>query len=138
MSVELPIIKDAREEAFVTMEVNKVLLELKKNGGGPVHINLISSYSRDFTIKELPLVQTIRRYQAWISCLRSLKGRSVFLLVFIASLRRVKYLQSNVSVRLMMPLLFATIQAVIMASIDYNQPWFNYKRMLNHPWMFWI
>ena len=57
MSVELPIIKDAREEAFVTMEVNKVLLELKKNGGGPVHINLISSYSRDFTIKELPLVQ---------------------------------------------------------------------------------
>ena len=65
MSVELPIIKDAREEAFVTMEVNKVLLELKKNGGGPVHINLISSYSRDFTIKELPLVQTIRRYQAW-------------------------------------------------------------------------
>jgi len=70
--------------------------------------------------------------------MRSLKERSVFLLVFIASLRRVKYLQSNVSVRLMMPLLFATIQAVIMASIDYNQPWFNYKRMLNHPWMFWI
>ena len=91
MSVELPIIKDAREEAFVTMEVNKVLLELKKNGGGPVHINLISSYSRDFTIKELPLVQTIRRYQAWDQLPRDpSKGRSVFLLVFIASLRRVK------------------------------------------------
>lgn len=40
--------------------INKALISLRKNGGGPVHINLVSTYSRDFSVKELPVVKGIR------------------------------------------------------------------------------
>lgn len=65
LSVELPVIKDERDEAFVTIEANKALLELRRNGGGPVHINLFTTYSKDFSIKQLPQVRVMKRYQAW-------------------------------------------------------------------------
>ena len=65
LSVELPVVKDCRDEDYVVMEVNKAMLELRRNGGGPVHINLITTYSRDFSVKELPHVKVIRRFQAW-------------------------------------------------------------------------
>lgn len=65
LSVELPVVKDARDEAFVTMEANKAILELRRNGGGPVHINMFTTYSRDFSVKELPAVRVMKRVQAW-------------------------------------------------------------------------
>ncbi|MBQ7042181.1 MAG: 2-succinyl-5-enolpyruvyl-6-hydroxy-3-cyclohexene-1-carboxylate synthase [Muribaculaceae bacterium] len=65
LSVELPIIKDERDEAFVTMEVNKAILELRRNGNGPVHINIFTTYSRDFSIKEIPPVRVMKRIHAW-------------------------------------------------------------------------
>lgn len=65
LSVELPVIRDARDEAFVEMETNKAILELKRDGGGPVHINLFTTYCRDFSIKEPAPVQVVRRYFAW-------------------------------------------------------------------------
>lgn len=65
LSVELPVVKDARDEAFVTMEANKAVLELRRNGGGPVHINMFTTYSRDFSVKELPAVRVMKRIQAW-------------------------------------------------------------------------
>lgn len=43
LSVELPVVKDCRDEDYVVMEVNKAMLELRRNGGGPVHINLITT-----------------------------------------------------------------------------------------------
>lgn len=65
LSVELPVVKDARDEAYVTMEANKAILELRRNGGGPVHINIFTTYSRDFSVKELPPVRVMKRIQAW-------------------------------------------------------------------------
>lgn len=65
LSVELPLIKDERDAAFVTMEANKAILELRRNGGGPVHINMFTTYSRDFSVKELPAVRVMKRIQAW-------------------------------------------------------------------------
>lgn len=62
VSVEAPIIKDANDEKMCTIEVNKALLELKHHGGGPVHINLFTNYSKNFSVKELPPVRVIRRY----------------------------------------------------------------------------
>lgn len=62
LSVEAPIIKDANDEKMCTIEVNKALLELKHHGGGPVHINLFTNYSKNFSVKELPPVRVIRRY----------------------------------------------------------------------------
>lgn len=65
ISVELPIVKDERDEAYVTMEANKAILELTRNGGGPAHINLFTTYSPDFSVKELPKVRAFKRYFAW-------------------------------------------------------------------------
>lgn len=65
LSVELPVVKDERDEAFVMMEANKAILELRRNGGGPVHINMFTTYSRDFSVKELPPVRVMKRVQSW-------------------------------------------------------------------------
>lgn len=65
LSVELPVVKDERDEAYVTMEANKAILELRRNGGGPVHINMFTTYSKDFSVKELPPVRVLKRIQAW-------------------------------------------------------------------------
>lgn len=43
------------------METNRALLELSHHGGGPVHVNLVTSYSENFDIKELPRVQVVDR-----------------------------------------------------------------------------
>lgn len=39
--------------------VNKALIALRKNGGGPVHINHVTTYSGDFSVKALPAVKGI-------------------------------------------------------------------------------
>ncbi len=65
LSVELPVVKDVRDENYVTIEANKAILELRRNGGGPVHINLFTEYSTDFSVKNLPKVRAIKRYFAW-------------------------------------------------------------------------
>ena len=74
-SVELPIIKDDRDESYVMMEANKAILELRRNGGGPVHINLITIYSRDFSVRELSPVRAMRRFQAWEELPEMPKGK---------------------------------------------------------------
>lgn len=75
LSVELPVVKDDRDANFVVMEVNKALLELRRNGGGPVHINIITTYSRDFSVRKLPEVRVLHRYHAWNALPQFPKGR---------------------------------------------------------------
>lgn len=65
ISVELPVVRDERDEAYVTMEANKAILELKRNGGGPAHINIFTTYSTDFSVKKLPKVRAFKRFFAW-------------------------------------------------------------------------
>lgn len=43
------------------IKCNEALLALKRHGGGPVHINLETSYSRNFSVAELPAVRKIAR-----------------------------------------------------------------------------
>ena len=54
ISVNIPVIHSQADEWNVNMLINKALLELKHNGGGPVHINLATTYSHDFSVKVLP------------------------------------------------------------------------------------
>lgn len=61
LSVDIPIVKDDNNIWDCEIKVNKVLLELKSNGGGPVHINLVTDYSSDFSVKELPKARMIDR-----------------------------------------------------------------------------
>lgn len=65
LSVEAVYINDKRDEHYCTIEVNKAILECKRHGGGPVHINLFTKYSKNFSVKELPAVQVIKRYTAF-------------------------------------------------------------------------
>lgn len=41
------------------VKINRALIALKANGGGPAHINLVSTYSKDYSVKELPSVKKI-------------------------------------------------------------------------------
>lgn len=52
---------DENAEFFCTLKINKAITDLTRQGGGPVHINLQTRYTRDFSIKTLPLVKTIKR-----------------------------------------------------------------------------
>ena len=61
LSLTLPIVKDKEDLWDCEMKVNKAILELNRNGGGPVHINLPTTYSKPFSTKELPSFRVIDR-----------------------------------------------------------------------------
>jgi 2-succinyl-5-enolpyruvyl-6-hydroxy-3-cyclohexene-1-carboxylate synthase len=61
ISVTLPHVKDAEDFWDCEIKVNKAILEAKRAGGGPVHINLATSYLGTFNTQILPTVRMIRR-----------------------------------------------------------------------------
>ncbi len=61
LSVTLPIIKDDNDIWECEIKVNNALLELRRNGGGPVHINLSTNSSKSYTTKSLPKFRVINR-----------------------------------------------------------------------------
>lgn len=61
-SVSLPIIKDEDDKWECELKVNNAILELKRQGGGPAHLNLPTIYTKTYTTKELPTVRKIERY----------------------------------------------------------------------------
>lgn len=60
-SVSLPIVKDDDDLWECEISVNKAILELRRHGGGPVHINLPTTYSKSYSTKELPKFRVISR-----------------------------------------------------------------------------
>lgn len=61
LSEYIPITNDATSEWSNTIKINRALLELKHRGGGPVHLNLETAYSMDYSVKELPQAMMIHR-----------------------------------------------------------------------------
>lgn len=61
LSVQIPQIYCEEDEWDCNVKLNNALLALTRNGGGPVHINLVTNYSDDFTVKELPDYRVIHR-----------------------------------------------------------------------------
>lgn len=64
MSVQVPQISSAEDEWDCNVKLNSALLALKYRGGGPVHINLVTKYTRDFSVKTLPEFRVIHRITA--------------------------------------------------------------------------
>lgn len=60
-SVLLNMVRTKDEEWDCEIKANKALLALRRHGGGPVHINLETAYSQDFSLQELPPARQIRR-----------------------------------------------------------------------------
>lgn len=61
LSVELGTCYSEEDEWFCNVQANRAILELKRNGGGPVHINLETTYSTNFSVEKLPPVYPIYR-----------------------------------------------------------------------------
>lgn len=67
LSVQIPIIYSKVDEWSVNTKINEALLELRHRGGGPVHVNLTTSYPlepMELSVKALPISRVIRRIQA--------------------------------------------------------------------------
>lgn len=62
LSVTLPDINNEDDVWKCTVLINQALLELKRRGGGPVHINLLASFSYNFEVATLPNMKKISRY----------------------------------------------------------------------------
>jgi len=53
-SVTVDCVYTEEDEWQCAVEVNKALIALRKNGGGPAHINLVTTYNPDFSCRQLP------------------------------------------------------------------------------------
>lgn len=60
-SVQCPTVYSKEDRWACETLLNRALLELTHAGGGPVHVNLVTTYSSNFTTKELPAVQYLDR-----------------------------------------------------------------------------
>ena len=60
-SVYIPPVKDEKDRLVCEREINKALLALTNNGGGPVHIDLGTTFGKINVVK-LPEARVIRRY----------------------------------------------------------------------------
>ncbi len=85
ISVDAVYVHDKRDEHYCEIEVNKAILESVRHGGGPVHINLFTRYSKNFSVDQLPPVKVINRYTAFVELPNIPKGKVA---VFIGSHRK--------------------------------------------------
>lgn len=60
-SVTLPIVKDADDIWDCEIKVNRAILELRRHGGGPVHINLPTTYTKPYDVPSIPEYRVINR-----------------------------------------------------------------------------
>ncbi len=50
------------DESYCSRLVNEAILELRRKEEGPVHINLVTEFSRDFSVQTISATRVIRRY----------------------------------------------------------------------------
>lgn len=61
LSVNIPTINSSDDEWACNVAINRALLSLKYRGGGPVHINIATTYDQNFSQKILPPTRVISR-----------------------------------------------------------------------------
>lgn len=64
LSVQVPYPYSDEEEWSNNVKINNALLQLRRKAGGPVHINIETIFSHDFSVSTLPKERVIRRYYA--------------------------------------------------------------------------
>lgn len=79
-SIHLPIVKDKDDWWDCEMKINSAVSELYRNGGGPVHINLTTEYSKIFNVQKLPKVRVIKHFSS-LDNLPSFDGEKVAIFV---------------------------------------------------------
>ena len=76
VSVQCPTVQSADDRWACEANLNRALLELTREGGGPVHINMVTTYSNNFDVAELPAARAVDRVERGDE-LPSLDGRRV-------------------------------------------------------------
>lgn len=66
-SVHLQTIKDENDAWDCNVKANRAILELMHHGKGPVHVNLTTTYSRNFMVKEIAKERKIERFMSYDS-----------------------------------------------------------------------
>lgn len=61
-NVQIPVASREEDRWSNNLKMNDAILELTRNGGGPVLINIETQFSRIFNVKTLPEVRVIKRY----------------------------------------------------------------------------
>lgn len=61
-SVHIRRVHDEIDEHNVELKINRALHEMRRDGGGPVHINLTTLYDMNFSANTLPNYKNIERY----------------------------------------------------------------------------
>lgn len=64
LDVRVHMIKDSDDEWHTTLKINQAVLELKRRGGGPVHLDIETHGGKDFSIKQIAPVKIIHRYNS--------------------------------------------------------------------------
>lgn len=64
LSVQCPSVHSDDDRWACEANLNRALLELTRDGGGPVHINMVTTYSTNFNVKELPSVHYVDRIES--------------------------------------------------------------------------
>lgn len=82
-SVTVPLVKEASDMRYCINEATKAILSLSQHGGGPVHINMHTGYSQDFSCKELPSIRKVELYTAFSELPEMAEGKRIA--VFIGS-----------------------------------------------------
>lgn len=59
-SITVDCVYTEDDEWACALNINKALIALRKNGGGPAHINLVTTYNQDFSCRQLPKVKCIQ------------------------------------------------------------------------------
>lgn len=77
LSQHLQNVKDKEDEWDVTLKANRAILELNHHGLGPVHINLSTTYSKDFSVKTLPTARVIHRFDSSSRSYPDIKGGKI-------------------------------------------------------------
>lgn len=63
ISVQVPAVNSPESKWNANLQLNKAILEVKRNGFGPVHINIETNYSKNFDVIQLPKTRIIRRFE---------------------------------------------------------------------------
>lgn len=61
VSVQCPSVYSADDRWACEASLNRALLELTREGGGPVHINMVTTYSNNFDVVKIPTARAVDR-----------------------------------------------------------------------------
>lgn len=63
VSVQCPTVHSSTDRWACEANLNRALLELTREGGGPVHVNMVTTYSGNFDVTELPAARAVDRVE---------------------------------------------------------------------------